>query len=108
MTDLTFSPERAARGEPVQEISGFKWFDTHFVGLDREGSPVIQAEGGPTRVVAERMLRMKPMPIKKWVIEFDTDAAAQWAHSAIRFANATRPVGYGIPPIKEVEIQPET
>lgn len=105
--DLTFSPERAARGEPVQKIVGFRWLDVHYVGLSKDGSPVIEATGVEQHKVESKFLRMKPMPTKKWVLEFASEAAAQWAHSAIRLANATGPVGYGIPPIKEVEIQPE-
>lgn len=107
MTDLTFSPERSARGEPVQFCkTGGIWVDVHYVGPDRvRGGHFVQFPDGDS--LSTSALRMKPMPTKKWLLEFDSEEQAKAAVNTLFVTNRFAQAGYEIPPIKEVEIPAE-
>lgn len=105
MTELyKFDEGRAAQGEPVQFCkTGGEWVDVHYVGVDRvRGGFFVQFYDG--LIISTYVLRMKPLPTKKWVMEFDTEQHAKDAVQELRH------VGWGdsdVPAIKEVEVPPE-
>lgn len=93
-----FDAKRAAAGDPIQfcKTGGF-WVDVHFIGLTQNGTPAVQFKDGST--VHSYALRMKPMPTKKWVLEFSSRDVALAAERVLR--------NYGVPSVpdlKEIEV----
>ncbi len=100
MTD-DFNPIRALAGEPVQFCkTGGTWVDVHFVGLTQDGTPLVQFERGDT--IMSYALRMKPVPVTTWVLEFSSEAAATAAAHVLKKCSAK----WSVPEVKRVEVKP--
>lgn len=64
-----FSLERAQAGDPIMIAPGYgtlEWRPAHFVGLSRDGSPVVQIES--VVITTPDHLRMAPRKRIVWVV----------------------------------------
>lgn len=98
-----FNIERAKAGEPIQFCkTGGAWVDVHFVGMTGFCGPNAVVQFSDGTLLQTQALRMKPMPTKKWVLEFDSFTDAEAALDILHRGSSSRLW----PETREVEYPP--